>query len=132
MNALQAIATHSKGFVYAISRVGITGKQQSMTADAASLVARIRRWSKLPVAVGFGISNANHVAQVAEFADAAVDRQRHCGVSRTDNFRTGTGSSARRSRPIYQGPAPERSGAGPVKIAVVSSQLSALSCIVPM
>ena len=69
---LEAIATHSKGFVYAISRVGITGKQQSMTADAADLVARIRRWTGLPVAVGFGISNAEHVAQVAEFADAAV------------------------------------------------------------
>ena len=69
---LQAIATHSKGFIYAISRVGITGKQQSMTSDAASLVARIRRWSELPVAVGFGISNAQHVAQVGEFADAAV------------------------------------------------------------
>ena len=69
---LEAIAAHSKGFVYAISRVGITGKQQSMTNDAASLVARIRRWSELPVAVGFGISNAEHVAQAAEFADAAV------------------------------------------------------------
>ena len=69
---LEAIASHSKGFVYAISRVGITGRQQSLTADAAALVARIRRWTKLPVAVGFGISNANHVAQVAEFADAAV------------------------------------------------------------
>jgi tryptophan synthase alpha chain len=69
---LQAIATHSKGFVYAISRVGITGKQQSLTSDAASLVARIRLWTTLPVAVGFGISNAEHVAQVARFADAAV------------------------------------------------------------
>jgi tryptophan synthase alpha chain len=69
---LEAIATHSKGFVYAISRVGITGTQQSMTSDAASLVARIRRWSKLPVAVGFGISNSEHVAQVGRFADAAV------------------------------------------------------------
>ncbi len=69
---LEAIATHSKGFVYAISRTGITGKQQNMTADAAALVARIRRWTRLPVAVGFGISNAEHVAQVAEFADAAV------------------------------------------------------------
>ena len=69
---LEAIATHSKGFIYAISRVGITGKQQNLTADAAALVARIRRWSTLPVAVGFGISNAEHVAQVAEFADAAV------------------------------------------------------------
>jgi tryptophan synthase alpha chain len=74
---LKAIATHSKGFVYAISRVGITGKQQNMTADAAALVARIRRWSGpagvgLPVAVGFGISTAEHIAQVGEFADAAV------------------------------------------------------------
>lgn len=69
---LEAIATHSKGFVYAISRTGITGKQQSMTADAAALVERIRRWTELPVAVGFGISNAGHVAQVSEFADAAV------------------------------------------------------------
>ena len=69
---LAAVATHSKGFIYAISRTGITGKQQSLTGDAQALVSRIRRWSKLPVAVGFGISNATHVAQVAEFADAAV------------------------------------------------------------
>jgi len=69
---LEAIAKHSKGFVYAISRTGITGKQQNLTADAAALVARIRRWTQLPIAVGFGISNAEHFAQVAEFADAAV------------------------------------------------------------
>jgi|CZKZ01.1.fsa_nt_gi tryptophan synthase alpha chain len=69
---LEAIATHSKGFVYAISRTGITGTQQTLTSDAAALVARIRRWTTLPVAVGFGISNAEHVAQVAKFADAAV------------------------------------------------------------
>ena len=69
---LEAIATHSKGFVYAISRVGVTGTQQSVAADAAALVARIRRWTGLPVAVGFGISTSEHVAQVAEFADAAV------------------------------------------------------------
>ena len=69
---LEAIATHSMGFIYAISRVGITGTQQSLTSDAESLVARIRRWSTLPVAVGFGISNSEHVAQVGQFADAAV------------------------------------------------------------
>jgi len=74
---LEAIAKHSKGFVYAISRVGITGTQQSVASDAAALVARIRRWTGpygkgLPVAVGFGISNSEHVAQVAKFADAAV------------------------------------------------------------
>jgi len=69
---LQAIAQQSRGFIYAISRVGITGTQQSVAADAAALVARIRRWTKLPVAVGFGISNAEHFAQVGGFADAAV------------------------------------------------------------
>jgi tryptophan synthase alpha chain len=74
---LAAIASHSKGFIYAISRTGITGKQTQMTSDAAGLVERIRASfkegaPKLPVAVGFGISNAEHVAQVAEFADAAV------------------------------------------------------------
>src|ERR1039458_5825872 len=69
---LEAIAKYSKGFVYAISRVGVTGTQQSVAGDAAALVKRIRRYTRLPVAVGFGISNAEHVAQVAEFADAAV------------------------------------------------------------
>jgi len=69
---LEAIAANSRGFVYAISRTGITGTQQSVASDAAALVASIKRWSRLPVAVGFGISNAEHVAQVAEFADAAV------------------------------------------------------------
>ena len=52
--------------------MGITGTQQSLTGDARALVERIRRWTGLPVAVGFGISNAEHVAQVAQFADAAV------------------------------------------------------------
>jgi tryptophan synthase alpha chain len=69
---LEAIAKHSRGFVYAISRVGVTGTQQNVAADAAALVERIRRYTHLPVAVGFGISNAEHVAQVAGFADAAV------------------------------------------------------------
>jgi tryptophan synthase alpha chain len=71
----EAIAAHSKGFIYAISRTGITGKQQNVAADAALVALRssaFGRWSKLPVAVGFGISNADHVAQVAKFADAAV------------------------------------------------------------
>jgi tryptophan synthase alpha chain len=69
---LKAIAGVSQGFVYAISRVGITGTQQTVAGDASELVARLRRFTKLPVAVGFGISNAAHVKAVGEFADAAV------------------------------------------------------------
>jgi tryptophan synthase alpha chain len=69
---LNAIAGVSQGFVYAISRVGITGTQQKVAGDASELVARLRRFTALPIAVGFGISNAEHVKAVGEFADAAV------------------------------------------------------------
>jgi tryptophan synthase alpha chain len=69
---LKMIANVSDGFVYAISRVGITGAQQNLAADAQSLVERLRRFTRLPIAVGFGISTPEHVAAVGEFADAAV------------------------------------------------------------
>ena len=69
---LKAIAENSQGFVYAISRVGITGTQTELAADARSLVERLRKFTKLPIALGFGISNAEHVRAVGEFADAAV------------------------------------------------------------
>jgi tryptophan synthase alpha chain len=69
---LKAIADASQGFVYAISRVGITGTQQKVAGDASELVARLRQFTTLPIAVGFGISNAEHVKAVGEFADAAV------------------------------------------------------------
>jgi tryptophan synthase alpha chain len=69
---LARIAAASEGFVYAISRVGITGTQQTLASDARSLVERVRRYTSLPIALGFGVSNASHVAALAEFADAAV------------------------------------------------------------
>jgi tryptophan synthase alpha chain len=72
---LKAIAAASRGFVYAISRVGITGTQQKIAGDATELVTRLRAFTEplgIPIAVGFGISNAEHVAAVGNFADAAV------------------------------------------------------------
>jgi tryptophan synthase alpha chain len=72
---LNAIARASKGFVYAISRVGITGAQQKLADDAEQLVHRLRAYTEplgLPIALGFGISSADHVKTVGEFADAAV------------------------------------------------------------
>ncbi len=69
---LQKIGEVSGGFVYAISRVGITGAQPSMTGDAEQLVSRLRRYTDLPIAVGFGISRAEHVLEIGRFADAAV------------------------------------------------------------
>ncbi len=69
---LKAIAEHSRGFVYAISRVGITGTQTSLAEDAKTLVQRLRAHTDLPIALGFGVSTPEHVRTVGEFADAAV------------------------------------------------------------
>jgi len=69
---LKAIAEHSRGFVYAISRVGITGTQAELASDAEQLVKRLKQFTTLPIALGFGISTPAHVQAVAGFADAAV------------------------------------------------------------
>jgi tryptophan synthase alpha chain len=69
---LKAICEASRGFVYAVSRTGVTGTRQELAADAGSLVKRLKQFTNLPVAVGFGISNAQHFAEVTGFADAAV------------------------------------------------------------
>jgi tryptophan synthase alpha chain len=69
---LKRIAEASSGFVYAVSRTGVTGARQHLPDDAQKLVRRLRKVTKLPIAVGFGISTAEQFAAVGEFADAAV------------------------------------------------------------
>ena len=69
---LKQIAAASSGFVYAVSRTGVTGARQQMSQDAQQLVKRLRKFSKLPVAVGFGISTQEQFQAVGEFADACV------------------------------------------------------------
>lgn len=69
---LRRIAQASTGFVYAVSRTGVTGARQEIESDAQKLVKRIRKYTKLPVAVGFGISTPQQFAAVGQFADAAV------------------------------------------------------------
>jgi tryptophan synthase alpha chain len=69
---LKQIAEVSSGFIYAISRTGVTGARDQMSGDAQSLVKRIRRFSKLPIAVGFGISTPAQFAAIGKFAEAAV------------------------------------------------------------
>ena len=69
---LKRIAAASSGFIYAVSRTGVTGERDQLPTDARQLCRRLRRFTKLPIAVGFGISTAVQVAQVAGFADGAV------------------------------------------------------------
>jgi tryptophan synthase alpha chain len=61
-----------RGFLYAISRLGVTGARETVSADAAPLVSRIRQVTALPIALGFGISTPAHVREVMAYADAAV------------------------------------------------------------
>ncbi|MBV9340947.1 MAG: tryptophan synthase subunit alpha [Acidobacteria bacterium] len=69
---LRRLAEASTGFVYAVSRTGVTGKRAEFPPDAEKLVSRVRRYTRLPIAVGFGISSPAQVRAVAGFADAAV------------------------------------------------------------
>jgi tryptophan synthase alpha chain len=69
---LKLVAEHASGFIYAVSRAGVTGTRDTVSAEAEKLVNRMRQFSSLPVAVGFGISTAAQVADVSRYADAVV------------------------------------------------------------
>jgi len=69
---LQKICAKASGFVYAVSRAGVTGAQVETSSSAENLVNRLRKFTDLPIALGFGISNSAQVAETWKFADAAV------------------------------------------------------------
>jgi len=69
---LKLVAEHASGFIYAVSRAGVTGAREKVSEEAEKLVNRMRAFSSLPIAVGFGISNAAQVADVSRYADAVV------------------------------------------------------------
>jgi tryptophan synthase alpha chain len=69
---LKLVADHASGFVYAVSRAGVTGTRESVSVEAEKLVQRMRRFTSLPIAVGFGISNVDQVRDVQRYADAVV------------------------------------------------------------
>jgi tryptophan synthase alpha chain len=69
---LAEAARLGRGFLYAISRLGVTGARDVVATSAEPLVARIRQASRLPIALGFGISRPEHVREVMGYADAAV------------------------------------------------------------
>jgi tryptophan synthase alpha chain len=72
VDRLKLIAQRARGFVYAVSRTGVTGAREDINESAESLVRRIRAVTSLPVAVGFGISTSSQVREVWRYADAAI------------------------------------------------------------
>lgn len=69
---LLTIAERASGFIYAVSRTGVTGEQAEVSSEAEKLVARLRKVSDLPIALGFGVSTREQVQEVCRYADAAV------------------------------------------------------------
>jgi len=69
---IQRAAELGSGFLYGISRLGVTGAREQVASGAEAMVGRIRRHTTLPIALGFGISRPEHVAEVGAYADAAV------------------------------------------------------------
>ena len=69
---LKRIASSSTGFVYAVSRTGVTGARKELPEDAQKLALRLRKFTQLPIAVGFGISMPEQLASIGQYADAAV------------------------------------------------------------
>jgi tryptophan synthase alpha chain len=69
---LSLVASYSSGFVYVVSRTGVTGERDTVAGSAQSVVARLRELTSLPIAVGFGISRHEHVAEVGRYADGAI------------------------------------------------------------
>ena len=66
------IAAEAQGFVYCVSSLGVTGTRDAITTDIDALVARVRAATDVPVAVGFGISNASQAANMAAKSDGAI------------------------------------------------------------
>mgnify|MGYP002545795876 FL=1 len=66
------IAKEAEGFIYCVSSLGVTGTRSSITTDLDSIVARIRKATDTPVAIGFGISNPEQAAAMAAKSDGAI------------------------------------------------------------
>jgi tryptophan synthase alpha chain len=69
---IRRAAALGRGFLYGISRLGVTGARETVSAGAKDLAERVRAETDMPLAVGFGVSRPEHVAEIGRWADAAV------------------------------------------------------------
>ncbi|CDQ20413.1 tryptophan synthase, alpha chain [Halobacillus karajensis] len=69
---IKQIAEHAKGFLYCVSSLGVTGERKDMAPEALSFIKKVKQYSQVPVAVGFGISSNEHVKLVRSHADGVI------------------------------------------------------------
>ena len=102
---MRMLAQSSRGFIYYVSRTGVTGERNAVEASVRPMVERIKSYSDTPVAVGFGISTAEQVGEVARYADAvvvgsAIVRQIEENIGRDDLVERVTGFVAGLTAPL--------------------------------
>jgi tryptophan synthase alpha chain len=88
---LKLVAEYSSGFIYMVSRTGITGEQKSIAESALPLIKRMRAFTDLPLAMGFGVSTPEQVGALCGHVEAvvigsAIVRQIHADPSKVENF----------------------------------------------
>lgn len=92
---IEKICANARGFIYAVSRAGLTGARESTSDSAEILVKQARKFTNLPIAVGFGISTSEQITDVWRYADAAVvgsaivaeiEKQSQNAVAAVDTF----------------------------------------------
>lgn len=69
---LEAVSRVASGFVYCVSLTGVTGARSELSAELPAFLARVRRHTSLPLAVGFGVSSEEHVRAIGEHAEAVI------------------------------------------------------------
>lgn len=69
---IELIAQRASGFIYYVSRTGVTGERERLADSISPMIATIRRYTTLPIAVGFGVSRPEHIREISEYADAVV------------------------------------------------------------
>jgi tryptophan synthase alpha chain len=101
------IARHGSGFVYLISRLGVTGARRELPPDLPATIGRLRRATTLPICVGFGISRPDHAAAVGRLADGVV-----VGSALVSAAQQGVGAAVSLARALRHGL--DDAGADPV------------------
>ena len=110
---VERIAAASTGFVYYVSRTGVTGERRALAAELAPEIKRLRRRVRLPLAVGFGISTPEQVAAVGDLADGVVVGAPWCGWSGSWGATPSCRRSWKRGCATWRRPSTPASGGGP-------------------
>lgn len=102
---LARIAAAASGFIYCVSTTGVTGARNALREDLPDFIARIRRHTDLPLAVGFGVSTVQQAEEVAGFADGVIIGSALVNmVARAEDLEAGLAEAGRYLHQVFSTP----------------------------